>query len=118
MAITPSPDRFLNIHEVAEMIGMSVETIYNRKRETNELLRIKLGWRVVFSLNNVQEWMKRQARKAEEEKRRREIMAEYKLVEKEVERARRRRAIEDTLKTIINGGRYDMRAYRKRRVCG
>jgi predicted DNA-binding transcriptional regulator AlpA len=104
--MSPTPDRFLSFAEVAEMLGLKVSTVRDGKRETNKLLRIKLGGRVVFSLNNVQEWMKWQARKAEEEKRRQEIMAEYRATEKETEKKRRQMAVERTLQTIINGGRY------------
>jgi predicted DNA-binding transcriptional regulator AlpA len=106
MLFTSPPDRFLNIREVAEMIGLSVGTIYDCKRGTNELLRIRLGGRVVFSLNNVQEWMQWQARKAEEDERQRRLWAEYNS--KEAVRSRCQQAVMNALKTIVvqHGGRW------------
>jgi predicted DNA-binding transcriptional regulator AlpA len=102
MPSKPQPDRFLNFKEVAEMIGLAVKTVRNGECGTNEIPRIKLGARVVFSFNAVQAWMAAKARKAEEDQQR-SRMAVYDIL---APLSRRRRAVEDTLKTIINGGRY------------
>lgn len=97
-----TPDRFLNYAEVAELIGLDVDTLKHGGCETNEIPRIKLGRRTLFSFNAVQNWMAAKAREAEEAKRR----SEMRVVDLVAEKNRRRRAVENTMKTIINGGRY------------
>jgi predicted DNA-binding transcriptional regulator AlpA len=96
------PDRFLNFKEVAEMIGLKEKTVRNGECGTREIPRIKLGGRVVFSFNAVQRWMERQAREAEESAARQEIA----VIDLLSEKRRRLRDVQDTLTTIINGGRY------------
>lgn len=96
------PDRFLNFVEVAEMIGLQIETVKKGKAGTDTIPRIKLGSRVLFSFNAVQSWMAEQARIAEIKKER-ERLAVIDLLS---EKRRRRRAIEKTITTIANGGRY------------
>lgn len=103
MASKPQPDRFLNFKEVAEMIGLAVKTVRNGECETNEIPRIKLGGRVLFSLLAVQAWMSRKAREAEEAKRRQELV----VIDMLSERRRRKKLIKDTITTIVNGGRYE-----------
>lgn len=102
MPSKPAPDHFLNYAEVAELIGLAVKTIRNRKCGTNELIRIKRGGRVLFSFNDVQAWMLRQVRKAEEEQRQRERAVKSMAADKD----RIRQAINNTYLTIINGGKY------------
>lgn len=84
------------------MIGLEVETVKKGKAGTNDLPRIKLGSRVLFSLHAVQRWMERKAREAEEEKRRQE-MAVIDLV---AEKKRRQKLVRDAYTNIINGGSY------------
>lgn len=96
------PDRFLNFKEVAEMIGLAVETVKKGKAGTKDLPRIRAGRRVLFSLNAVQAWMSAKAAEAEESKRR----SRAAVIDLLSEKSRRRQAIDDTLKTIINGGKY------------
>lgn len=103
MASKPQPDRFLNYAEVAELIGLKVETVKKGKAGTNEIPRIKLGDRVLFSFNSVQSWMARKAREAEEAKRRQELA----VIDMLSERRRRKKLIKDTITTIVNGGRYE-----------
>lgn len=103
MPAKSQPDRFLNYSEVAEMIGVDIETLRKGKCQTSEIPRIRLSHRkVVFSFNAVQAWMAAKAIEAEENRRRSEMA----VVDLLSEKRRRRIAVEDTLKTIINGGRY------------
>lgn len=53
------PDCFLSFAEVATIIGLDEKTIRNNDCGTDELLRIKLGKRTVFSFNDVQGWIRR-----------------------------------------------------------
>jgi predicted DNA-binding transcriptional regulator AlpA len=99
---SPNPDRFLSFAEVAELIGLEVETIKKGKAGTDSIPRIKLGSRVVFSFNTIQEWMAAKAREAEEEQRRAELRKRDVLASI----SERRRAVNRTLRTIINGGKY------------
>lgn len=99
----PIPDRFLNYSEVAEMIGVDVETLRKGKCQTNEIPRIRLGHRkVLFSLLAVQRWMAAKAREAEEAK-----QHQANVVDLMASKIERQRAVRDTLTTIINGGRYE-----------
>jgi len=102
MPSKPTPDRFLKYAQVAEMLGLEVETLKKGKAGTRDIPRIKLGSRVLFSFNAVQQWMAGKAREAEEGKHRQETVVADLLVEKR----RRQIAVENTLKTIINGGKY------------
>lgn len=47
------------------MIGLDEGTVRNGECGTKDIPRIKLGRRVVFSLNAVQRWMARKAEEAE-----------------------------------------------------
>lgn len=97
------PDHFLNIHEVAEIIGLHWTTIRDRKCGTGEIPRIKLSNRCLrFSFNAVQAWMTAKAHEAEEAQR----MAKTIVIDLLAEKRQRQRAIEKTLTTIINGGKY------------
>lgn len=63
-------DCFLSFAEVAQIIGLDVTTIRNGTCGTDELLRVKLGARTVFSFNDVQQWIQRrlgEARAAKEQ---------------------------------------------------
>lgn len=102
MPSKPIPDRFLNFKEVAEMIGLDVHTVKKGRCQTNEIPRIKLGGRVLFSFNAVQQWMAAKAREAEERKN----QSKMAVIDLLSEKSRRRQVIENTLTTIINGGRY------------
>lgn len=100
MPSKPSPDRFLNYSEVAAMIGLAIKTVRNGECGTKDIPRIKLGGRVLFSFNAVQKWMERKVREAEREQSRQEMV----VIDMLAEKRRRQIAVENTLKTIINGG--------------
>jgi hypothetical protein len=57
---------------------------------------------VLFSFNAVQAWMSAKARKAEQD----QLKSEMAVIDLAAEKRRRQRAVEKTMKTIINGGRY------------
>jgi len=102
MPSKPIPDRFLNIKEVAELIGLDWTTIRDGRADTNEIPRIRLGRRVVFSENAVQAWMAEKAREAEERKQQ-SRMAIHSM---RASQSERQRSVKNTLITFINGGRY------------
>lgn len=102
MPSKPTPDRFLNFAQVAELIGLDVHTVKKGRCETGSIPRIKLGGRVLFSFNAVQHWMAVQAKKAEET----QSQSKLAVIDLLAEKRRRRRVVENTLTTIINGGRY------------
>jgi predicted DNA-binding transcriptional regulator AlpA len=103
MPSKPTPDRFLSFAEVAEMLSISEGTLRNGEAGTNEIPRIKLSNRCVrFSFNAVQAWMAAKAREAERARLQSE-MAVHSLM---ASKSERRRAVKDTLLTIINGGKY------------
>src|SRR5262249_51370606 len=97
-----TPDRFLSFAEVADLIGLDVHTLKKGRCGTGDIPRIRLGARVLFSLNAVQRWMERKAREAEEHKRRQEIM----VVAFIAERRRGQKVVTDSYTTFVNGGRY------------
>ena len=98
-----TPDRFLNFKEVAEMIGVDIETLRKGKCQTDEIPRIRLSYRkVVFSLLEVQAWMSRKAEEAREEKSKQKATVRRLLADKD----QIRQAINKTYLTIINGGKY------------
>lgn len=103
MASKPTPDKFLNYAEVAELIGLHVYTVKKGLCGTKDIPRIRLGGRVLFSFNAVQSWMAAKAREAEEAKQHRDNVVD--LMASKIER---QRAVSDTLTTIINQnrGRY------------
>lgn len=92
------PDRFLSFAEVAEMIGLAVETVKKGKAQTNELPRVKLGSRVVFSLNAVQAWIARKAEEAQADQRR-ERSTVIDLFDR---RRSRRQSIKDKARRMAN----------------
>ena len=102
MPSKPIPDRFLSYAEVAEMIGVAVKTLRNGDAGTKDIPRIKLGGRVLFSFNVVQEWMANKVREAEEAKRK----SQTAVIDMVSERRRRKQMIEDTITTIVNGGKF------------
>ncbi len=103
MPSKPAPDRFLSFAEVAELLGLSEGTVRNGECGTSEIPRIKLSNKCVrFSFNAVQAWMAGQARKAEEAKQ----QSRMAVVDLMASKSERRRAVEKTLLTIVNGGRY------------
>ena len=102
MPSKPIPDRFLSFAEVAELLGLHETTIRSGEAGTSEIPRIKLGSRVLFSFNAVQSWMAAKAREAEQSKLRSQMAVHNVMAGK----SERRRAVQNTLLTIINGGRY------------
>lgn len=100
MPSKPVPDRFLNYAQVAQLLGLEVETLKKGKAGTRDIPRIKLGSRVLFSFNAVQKWMERKAREAERDQLRQEMV----VIDMLAEKRRRQIAVEKTMKTIINGG--------------
>lgn len=59
------PDSLISCREVSALIGLSVKTIYAGKCGTDDLLRIPAGERrVLFSRNNVLDWIARRRREA------------------------------------------------------
>lgn len=73
MTSKETPDCFLSFAEVAEIISVSEDSLRHAECETHELLRIKLGRRIVFSYNDVQAWITRHKRKTEDDRTRREL---------------------------------------------
>jgi predicted DNA-binding transcriptional regulator AlpA len=99
------PDCFLSLQEVAEITGLRETTICNGECGTNELLRIKLGARVVFSENDVRAWMMQQARKALKTREWQENAVREYLTR--IGKARLRggkKIVKDAIQTIANGG--------------
>ena len=94
------PDCFLSFAEVAEIIGLAEKSIRHGEAGTDELLRIKLGKRVVFSFNDVQAWISRRINQAHEE-RQREAAVAGQLAEKKAERLRRKQFIKDSVLRLI-----------------
>jgi predicted DNA-binding transcriptional regulator AlpA len=68
------PDCLLSVAEVAEIIGLEPKTIRHGQCGTDELTRIKLGSRVVYSFNEVQNWISRRVEKARENKSHQQIL--------------------------------------------
>lgn len=66
---SPQSDKFLTVPEVAAMLGVREGTIYNGDCGTDELLRIKIGRRLVFSYEDVQQWIIKRIRAARDERR-------------------------------------------------
>lgn len=98
MATKKQPDRFLSYAQVAEMLGLSEGTVRNGGAGTDELPRVRLGDRVVFSATAVEEWMAVRTRAAEAERRSaRDCLAD---------RADRQRAIQEILQAVERGARY------------
>lgn len=97
-----TPDHFLNIKQVAEMIGVSWTTIRDGKCGTSEIPRIKIGRRVLFSFNAVQQWMSRKVEEAREAQAKQKAVVRNLLADKDQIRAE----INKTYLTIINGGKY------------
>jgi hypothetical protein len=62
--MTEKVDCMLSFAEVAQIIGLDDTTIRNGECGTDELLRIKVGRRTVFSFNDVQEWIARRKKDA------------------------------------------------------
>lgn len=61
-------DRFISVEVVAEMTALAVRTIQAGKCGTNELLRIPLGNKIVFVLDDVQAWIDRRIQAARKER--------------------------------------------------
>lgn len=101
MPSKPDPDRFITYKELAQLLSLHVATVKKGECGTNTIPRIRLGHRVVFSFNAVQKWMEAKAREAEEAKQRKENVVD--LMSSKISQ---RRAVEKTLTTIINGGKY------------
>jgi predicted DNA-binding transcriptional regulator AlpA len=103
MPSKPDPDHFLSFAEVAELLGLSEGTVRNGEAGTNEIPRIKLSNKCVrFSFNAVQSWMAHKAREAERARLQSEMAVQSLMASK----SERRKAVKDTLLTVINGGKY------------
>ena len=102
MPSKPTPDHFLNIKQVADLIGVSWTTIRDGKCGTGEIPRIKIGRRVLFSFNAVQAWMSRKVEEARQDQERQKATVRNLLAGKDQIRAE----INKTYLTIINGGKY------------
>ena len=98
MPSKPTPDRFLSAYEVAILIGLHHKTIRNGECGTNELIRIKLGHRVVFSENNVREWMARKVKEAEADKQREHSA----VIDLFTHQRRDRDLVRDTADQVVN----------------
>jgi len=61
-------DKFISVEQVAEMIGLARKTILAKKCGTDELLRVKLGKKTVYSHNDVEAWIKRRIQAARKKK--------------------------------------------------
>jgi len=85
-------DRFLTIVELSEMIALPKGTIYNGDAETDQLPRIKVGGRLMFSERAVSAWMARKVREAEEKQANKEtpISPRQAAVLRIIKRGRRR----------------------------
>jgi predicted DNA-binding transcriptional regulator AlpA len=95
-----TPDCFLSFAEVAELIGLAEKSIRHREAGTDELLRIKLGKRVVFSYNDVQAWIERRKAQAREQ-REREASAVNNLARKQAERLARKQFVKDAVLRLL-----------------
>lgn len=94
------PDCFLRFAEVAEIIGLDESTIRNGECGTEELLRIKLGARTVFSFNDVQAWIARRVRQARDD-RQRTSDAAGQLAQKKAAALQRKRFVKDSVFRLI-----------------
>jgi predicted DNA-binding transcriptional regulator AlpA len=94
-------DRFISYQQVAEMIGLSYGTLRNGDAGTDEIPRVKIGHRVLFSQHAVEVWMKRKARDTEVELARSRDRVLTPFDDKE----RRQRAVQDAINQIINGAK-------------
>jgi predicted DNA-binding transcriptional regulator AlpA len=99
MSKNTPPDCFLSFAEVAAIIGLAEKSIRHGEAGTDELLRIKLGKRVVFSFNDVQAWIERRKAQAREQ-REREAAAGDNVAQKLAERLRRKQFVKDMVKRM------------------
>jgi hypothetical protein len=90
----------LSFAEVAEIIGLDATTIRNGECRTDELLRIKLGARTVFSFNDVQEWIARRVRQARDDRQRAEAES-GRLAQKKSEALQRKQFVKDSVLQMI-----------------
>lgn len=94
------PDCFLSFAEVAEIIGLDATTIRNSECGTEELLRIKLGARTVFSFNDVQDWITRRIAQAREDRRQAQDEAAN-LAQKKAQMLQRKKFVKDSVLRLI-----------------
>jgi excisionase family DNA binding protein len=97
MPVKP-PDRFITYAELAELLSLNITTVTKGELGTDQIPRIRLGRRVLFSFNQVQEWMAARVREAEEAQR----QSERAVVDLMSEKRRQRRLIDDAVKTTAN----------------
>jgi len=99
------PDRFITYTELADLLSLNLTTVKKGECGTDQIPRIRLGRRVLFSFNAVQSWMAARVREAEEAKRR----SQSAVIDLLSEKRRRRKLIDDAVKTIanMNGGRFE-----------
>lgn len=60
-------DKLICVEKVAEMTCLAVKTILAGKCGTGELVRVKVGKKLLFSANDVQRWIERRVKVAREE---------------------------------------------------
>jgi hypothetical protein len=94
------PDCLLSFAEVAEIIGLDEKTVRNSECGTDELLRIKLGARTLFSFNDVQAWITQRIDQARAE-RRRAVIEAANIAQKKAEKLRRKQFMKDTVLRLI-----------------
>jgi excisionase family DNA binding protein len=92
------PDRFITYAELAELLSLNITTVTKGELGTDTIPRIRLGRRVLFSFNQVQEWMAARVREAAENQK----QSERAVVDLMSEKRRRRRLIDDAVKTTAN----------------
>lgn len=97
-----NPDKFLSFAEVAELIGISEDSLRHYECGTNTLARIKLGRRTVFSFNDVQDWMARKLRETQEAQAQSQ-MAKQDLLDKQAQRLRDKQWTKKTYLEIVRG---------------
>ena len=62
--MTKKDDKLIRVETVAELTGLSPDTIYKRKAGTHELHQIKLGRSVRWSLLEVVDWIEKKKAEA------------------------------------------------------
>lgn len=85
-------DRLLTVAQVAEMIGLDESTIYQGECETDELISIRVGTRVLYSYNDVQSWIRKRVSAAINKRRQK--------LQKEQMKAEIKDSIRETLRLV------------------
>jgi len=95
------PDRFLSIAEAAQMLGLGVGTLRNGQCETDQIPRIRMGRRIVFSQAVLEALMARKIKEANERKAAQRNIETQQLSDKR----RKQRVVRQSLLRIVNGER-------------